>query len=93
MSVYVDDMFPCKTNKNWRYNEACHLFADSDEELHEFAVDKLRLKRSWFQNHPRMPHYDLTRSKRLLAVSNGVIEASNKQLREYFRRNDNEDKP
>lgn len=42
------------------------------QELHEMA-DKLKLKRSYFQNHNYLPHYDLTPAKRELAVKYGAI--------------------
>ena len=37
MGVYVDRMMPCVPNQKWRHKQACHLLADSDEELHELA--------------------------------------------------------
>lgn len=40
--------------------DGIHLISDeSIEELHKFAK-KLGLKRSWFQDHKKHPHYDLT---------------------------------
>lgn len=55
----------------------CHLMVEADEHgqldleaLHKFA-DLIGLKRSWFQ--PRSsPHYDLTPSKRALALRVGA---------------------
>lgn len=42
------------------YTDRVHLISDTSlEELHEFA-ERLGLRREWFQNHPRHPHYDLT---------------------------------
>lgn len=72
MSVYVDDMMVCIPNRNWRYPESAHLFADTNEELHAFAA-KLGLRRAWFQDNPRLPHYDLTRNKRHAAILNHAI--------------------
>ena len=40
------------------FTDGVHLVADSIDELHIFA-DKIGLKRSWFQNHPKHPHYDV----------------------------------
>lgn len=78
MTVYVDDSFiPAKVgsiSSRW-----CHLFADSQEELHEFA-QSIGLKRSWFQ--PGKPlkggrpshlwHYDVTEGKRAEAIRAGA---------------------
>lgn len=73
MAVYVDWLQPTIPSKNWRYSQGCHLMADTEAELHEFAIDVLGLKRHWFHNHPRHPHYDLTPNKRKTAVKNGAI--------------------
>ena len=40
---------------------------ESEQELHEFAKS-IGLKRAWYQNHPRHPHYDII-SKRILALA------------------------
>lgn len=37
---------------------------ESEEELHTFAR-KVGLKRQWYQNHPRHPHYDIISPKLL----------------------------
>lgn len=84
MAVYVDKMMPCVPNARWRHDEACHLVADTLPELHEFAR-RLGLKRSWFQNK-RMPHYDLTRSKREQALRLGASEINNKDFVALMRR-------
>ena len=40
--------------------DGVHLVStESEDELHRFA-QRMGLKRSWYQNHPRHPHYDLT---------------------------------
>ena len=81
MSVYVDPLI------NWggddaprcfRNKPSCHMYADSLEELHEMA-SKIGLKLSWFQNSLSLQHYDLTPSKRELAIINGAIEHINRQ--------------
>jgi hypothetical protein len=73
MSVYVDRLLPCVPNKNWPYDKSCHLIADSLNELHEFAL-KLGLKKEWFQDHKKHPHYDLTEGMRKKAIQLGAIE-------------------
>lgn len=87
MSVYVDDIAVCATGKNWHWPKACHLVADSVNELHKFA-DKLGLKRSWFQRRT-IPHYDLTENVRKKAVTLGAVEIDREKLIEIvnkFRR-------
>ncbi len=48
------------------------------ETLHVFAVKTLKLRREWFQSPPKasLPHYDLTPSKRALAVKHGAVDLS-----------------
>ena len=86
MAIYVDWMQPCVPNKNWKYSENCHLMADTEEELHDFAVNVLGLRKGWFQNHVRHPHYDLTRSKRVLAVKNGAFTVDLEWYKEKLRK-------
>ena len=83
MSVYIDNMRPVIKNKNWPYNEACHIVADSVRELHIFAI-RLSLKRSWFQNNT-LPHYDLTPNKRLQALRLGALAITDRRLVEIIR--------
>jgi hypothetical protein len=71
MNVYVDELREHDTKLKWKI--WCHMTADSDEELHEMA-DKIGHKREWFQPHPKGNHYDLTPSRRALAVKYGAIE-------------------
>lgn len=75
MSVYIDQQIPCSQNRNWKYNFVTHLFADTETELHEFAM-KIGLKRKWFQLNRTVNHYDLSPNKRELAITHGVIVLS-----------------
>jgi hypothetical protein len=74
MSSYVDPLWERNTSKGWRWKKSCHLFADSLEELHDFA-QKIGMKKEWFQDG-RLPHYDLTLTRRKEAVKQGAIEVS-----------------
>lgn len=69
MSVYVDK----SRNAGWKYGRACHMTADTFAELHKMAW-RIGMRRAWFQDHPRYPHYDLTAGKRALAIRFGAIE-------------------
>jgi len=82
--IYVDEMTFCFRNRNWPYNRACHLLADSTEELQSFA-DRLGLKRSWFQCKS-LPHYDLTTGMRLKAIKLGAVEIDRKKFVEIMRK-------
>jgi len=88
MAVYVDNMFDTALYKTqWRQSSfywprACHMWADTLAELIEMA-DRIGLKRSWLQNNKKLPHYDLTESKRALAVKCGAEESS---LRAHYRK-------
>ena len=69
--VYVDDMNAPATigrlHSLW-----CHMFADSDDELHAMAR-RIGLRRSWFQYSQVLPHYDLTAPRRVRALEAGAI--------------------
>lgn len=74
MSVYVDDAFD-QLPVPAKWSGGGHLQADSLDELHAFAVS-IGLRREWFQTRPGRPdcdHYDLTASKRTLAIERGAI--------------------
>ena len=73
MAVYVDPMRACMRTTRWKWPIACHLFADTLDELHDFA-SRMGLRRSWFQPHPRLLHYDLTAGLRDVAIRQGAIE-------------------
>lgn len=47
---------------------------------------RLGLKREWFQQNSRLPHYDLVPSKRALALKYGAAVKTRKQLVEDMRR-------
>lgn len=88
MAVYVDPMFNTEGwSPNWPYPEACHMMADTDDELHAMAK-KLGLLRKWHQESPphSVSHYDLTRNKRRLAVGYGAKEVDRGFLLERSRR-------
>lgn len=80
MAVYVDPLFNCRPFAKpgtlfHRVGQSCHMYADSDEELHALAR-KIGLKPEWHQPFPqhRLSHYDLTPPKRRMAVRSGAIE-------------------
>ena len=84
--VYVDPIRPCLKTKRWPYTKGAHLVADTVEQLHDFA-GRLGLQRSWFQDRPGLPHYDVTEGMRWQAIRKGAIEITQKQLVEMMQVN------
>jgi len=75
MTIMVDTLVVWSKKPPF-HKGSCHLTTDGDiDELHAFAA-KLGMKRAWFQDHPILKHYDLTPSKRALAVKLGAVEVS-----------------
>ena len=70
MSVYVDDM-----RAPYGRMIMCHMCADSETELHDMA-DKIGVDRKWYQGN----HYDVSLSKRKLAVQYGAVEISMREM-------------
>lgn len=70
MTVYVDTM-----KAKFKGMTMCHMIADSMEELHEMAA-KIGLKREWFQGD----HYDISLSKKNIALKNGAVLVTWEQL-------------
>lgn len=83
MPVYVDELRQWPTKIRCFKPGSCHLTADTLEELHAFAK-KLGLRREWFQAHRIANHYDLTPSKRVLAVKLGAVEETS--MEQYEKR-------
>jgi hypothetical protein len=80
MAIYIDPLRRYDTGL-W-----CHMATDGNlDELHVFAA-KIGLKRAWFQDHARVPHYDLRPGKRLLAVKAGAIQVSSVELVQKCRK-------
>lgn len=80
MPVYVDALQVRLKSKRWPFTHSCHMFADTDRELHRMAAT-LGLLHRWFQTPPArgaglkpFHHYDLTANKRLEAIAAGAIE-------------------
>jgi hypothetical protein len=85
MSVYVDALRTYPRTVRWPYGQACHLFSDDPEELHRFA-DRIGLQRRWFQQHARLPHYDLTRGMRWKALQAGAIACDDEFVARFMER-------
>lgn len=76
MTVYVDDMEAVYTPSHTpRRYIMCHMIADTEKELHDMA-DFIGVSRKWYQGD----HYDITKTKRKLAVVRGAREITQRQL-------------
>jgi hypothetical protein len=95
VTVYVDDASIRALVPNGRVvhdSRWSHLFADTQQELHEFA-EKLGLRRSYFQpGRPRGDgspsphwHYDLTAGKRQQAIRLGARPVTARESIEIIR--------
>jgi hypothetical protein len=84
MSVYVDPVMAHGGSDTFRWERSCHMYADSLGELHAMALS-IGLKRSWFQDKDKLPHYDLVGTKRKAAVDAGAIEHTREQMVQFMR--------
>jgi hypothetical protein len=87
VSVYVDPLLEHGGSDSFRWKRSCHMYADSLWELHRMAV-AIGMKRSWFQSHARLPHYDLVESRREAAVHFGAIEHTRREMVTFMRSRD-----
>lgn len=89
MAVYVDPLKNYgagdEAPRCFRNVESCHMYADTLDELHTMAI-RIGMRKSWFQNHQMLPHYDLVKSRRKLAVNAGVVEHSFREMVEFSRK-------
>lgn len=85
MTVYIDAWVYYGKRLGYAGPCWCHLFSDSLEELHGFAKS-LGLRKSWFQNRPRFPHYDIG-SKRIrqAAIDQGAITLIGGELERWLK--------
>jgi len=62
----------------------CHLLADTLDELHAMAA-RIGMEKLLFQNET-IPHYDISRTKRELAIAAGAIVIDRHQLADLIRK-------
>lgn len=79
MPVYVDNM-----KASYRRMKMCHMVADSIDELLDMA-DKIGMQRKWLQplSHP---HFDVSLTRRALAVAHGAIQVDRRELYSAMKR-------
>ena len=56
-----------------------HMIADSLDELHAMA-EAIGVARKWFQGRASIPHYDVCKSKRELAIKLGAIPVERREF-------------
>lgn len=79
MPVYVD-----KARNRLGRMIMCHMIADTLDELHHMA-SAIGMKRDWFQS-TKFPHYDVSLSRRSLAIKFGAIELDRREIVIAMRR-------
>lgn len=85
VSVYVDDMHTSPIGQFGRMKMS-HMIADTTEELLDMA-DRIGVARKWIQKAgTRHEHFDIALSKRRLAVKEGAIELTMRELAEIKRK-------
>jgi len=85
VTVYVDQMMKTVPSARWPFKASCHLYADTEEELHQFA-ERLGLERRRFQSREQtgLAHYDLVTTKRRWAIRLGAHGHSTREAARYF---------
>lgn len=80
MAVYVDDM-----QASFGRMKMCHMIADTHEELVQMA-DQIGVQRRWLQKAGTAhEHFDVSMSKRVLAVRAGAVEISRMEIGRKLR--------
>lgn len=84
--ICVDPLTDTEVTEKWKYGQCCHMFSDDGnlDGLHAFAEHILGMDRKWFQN-TQYPHYDLSKSRRRLAVKNGATEVDRRYIIQKLR--------
>jgi hypothetical protein len=79
--IYVGQNMPTLRSKIWKYDTVAHLYSDpgSQKALVKFAK-KIGLLPEWLRvSSSGIPHFDLTRGKRVRALEYGAKELSTLQ--------------
>ena len=81
VTIYVDGVQDTPEGATaFRFKNFSHMVSDtSKEELTAFAV-RLGLKLEWFQDKPFAQHFDITKTKRALAVRLGAVQVTSRVL-------------
>ena len=66
------------------YTDKIHLIADTQNELHQFAIN-VGISRHWFDPNPKHPHYDIPKKKLDDILKQNVKLISSKEIVLFFR--------
>lgn len=85
MTVYVDDMYLYPMGQFGRMKMS-HMMADTTEELLAMA-HLVSVSKRWIQSPGTYAeHFDISKSKRDIAVANGAIEITMREMAAYQRK-------
>jgi hypothetical protein len=88
VAVYVDPEFRCGRRPGWKWPTSSHMYADSPEELHAFAL-KIGLRRTWASDYTQpgslVLHYDLNATRRAAALAGGAVETDRRHILQFKR--------
>jgi hypothetical protein len=92
MAVYVDNFYETEGGRFGRMKMS-HLMADTKEELLSM-VDTIGVQRRWIQYEDTFKeHFDISKSKRELAIKAGAIPITLKEMGEYMSKRIDKIKP
>lgn len=80
MGVYVD-----RSAHRFGRMVMCHMIADTPAELRTMAAS-IGVALKWFQNTASTPHFDISKSKRVLAIAAGAIELDRREFVDTMKR-------
>jgi hypothetical protein len=85
MAVYVDDMY-LYPHGQYRGMKMSHMIADTTAELFAMA-DAIGIERRWLQKAgTHQEHFDISLGKRAIAVRNGAVEVTMRELGMIIRK-------
>jgi hypothetical protein len=74
MTVYVDALMHSGWPRHGHLIQHCHVFSGTEDHVEFHAIaHTIGLKRAWFRNGGRMPHYDLRLGKRVPAIAADAV--------------------
>lgn len=74
MGVYVD-----KSANSFGQMVMCHMIADTPDELRTMA-ERIGVAVRWFQSAASVPHFDIAKSKKALAIQFGAVELDRREF-------------